>query len=59
MLAPLVRPAELEFPPPLDALPEAIRKDFEALSEHPASAWLRGIYARHRGRPTPALASGG
>jgi glutathione S-transferase len=56
ILAPLVRPAGLEFPPPLEALPEAIRKDFEALSEHPSSEWLRGIYARHRGGPTPGPA---
>lgn len=49
LLAPFVRPAELEFPPPLDAFPEPIRKEREILSAHPSFQWVRSLYERHRG----------
>jgi glutathione S-transferase len=56
LLAPVVGPPELEYPPP-EPLAESFARSRGEFGRHPAAEWVKGIYARHRGRSAEVKAA--
>jgi glutathione S-transferase len=48
LLAPLLQPAELQYPLAV-ALPDSVRQYQNEVTQHPAGLWALGLYRRHRG----------
>jgi glutathione S-transferase len=57
LLAPLLQPAELQYPLAV-ALPDELLRYQAEVTRHPAGQWALGIYRRHRGVSAEVRSSG-